>query len=93
MVHTDRRGFLKHGLVAAGGLGLGLVAWSRLARQGTAPEIHDIFGPLAPVKDQTTGLPVPDTDTAADWAQATAVEDNGLDAINGKKVQYPGWDL
>lgn len=37
--------------------------------------------------DQVTGQPVPDTDTAADWAQAT---DNDLD---GKKVQYPGWDL
>ena len=36
---------------------------------------------------QQTGRPVPDTDTAADWAQAT--DDN----INGKKVQYPGWDL
>lgn len=43
--------------------------------------------------DQSTGLPLSDTDTAADWAQATAVEDNGLDAINGKKVQYPGWGL
>ncbi|MBN1660996.1 MAG: lamin tail domain-containing protein, partial [Anaerolineae bacterium] len=37
--------------------------------------------------DQSTGLPVPDTDTAADWAQATD------DDINGKKVMYPGWDL
>jgi phosphatidylserine/phosphatidylglycerophosphate/cardiolipin synthase-like enzyme len=37
--------------------------------------------------DQATGQPVPDTDTAADWAQATD------DDINGKKVQYPGWDL
>jgi cardiolipin synthase len=37
--------------------------------------------------DQASGLPVPDTDTAADWAQATD------DPINGKKVQYPGWDL
>jgi hypothetical protein len=43
--------------------------------------------------NQATGLPIPDTDTAADWAQATAVEDNGLDSIIGKKVQYPGWDL
>jgi Lamin Tail Domain len=34
--------------------------------------------------DQATGLPVPDTDTASNWAQAT--DDN----INGKKVQYPG---
>jgi cardiolipin synthase len=37
--------------------------------------------------DQQTGRPVPDTDTASDWAQAT--DDN----INGKKVMYPGWDL
>lgn len=37
--------------------------------------------------DQSTGLPVADTDTLADWAQAT--DDN----INGKKVMYPGWDL
>jgi hypothetical protein len=37
--------------------------------------------------DQATGLPVPDTDTAADWAQATD------DDINDKKVMYPGWDL
>jgi len=42
--------------------------------------------------DQATGLPVPDTDTSTDWAQATAVEDNGLDPINDKKVQCPGWD-
>jgi len=30
---------------------------------------------------------VPDTDTAADWAQDPA------DSINGRKVLYPGWDL
>lgn len=38
-------------------------------------------------RDQATGLPVPDTDTAADWAQDPA------DQINGRKVLYPGWDL
>lgn len=38
-------------------------------------------------RDQATGLPVPDTNTAADWAQ-------GLDdVINGRKTRYPGWDL
>lgn len=37
--------------------------------------------------DQATGLPVPDTDAAADWAQAAD------DDINGKKLRYPGWDL
>ncbi|MGD1993640.1 MAG: lamin tail domain-containing protein, partial [Anaerolineae bacterium] len=36
---------------------------------------------------QATGRPVMDTDTAADWAQATD------DDINAKKVMYPGWDL
>jgi hypothetical protein len=40
--------------------------------------------------DQATGWPIADTDTAADWAQATTIEGNGLDNINGKKVQYPG---
>lgn len=36
--------------------------------------------------DETTGLPVPDTNTAADWRQ---------DAANpwlGRRVLYPGWD-
>ncbi len=37
--------------------------------------------------DQTTGLPVPDTDTAADWAQ------DPDDPIDGRKLRYPGWDL
>jgi len=38
-------------------------------------------------RDQATGLPVPDTDTAADWAQ-----DPG-DHYHGRRVLYPGWDL
>lgn len=58
MERTGRRGFLKHGLVAAGGLGLGLVAWSRFARNGEAPKFHHQLGPLYPVNDQTTGLPI-----------------------------------
>ena len=37
--------------------------------------------------DQATGRPVPDSDTAADWAQETT------DLVNGRKVRYPGWDL
>jgi phosphatidylserine/phosphatidylglycerophosphate/cardiolipin synthase-like enzyme len=36
-------------------------------------------------RDEGTGLPVADTDTAADWAQMTA------DPIAGRKVRYPGW--
>lgn len=38
-------------------------------------------------RDQATGLPVADTDTAADWAQDPA------DHLDGRKVRYPGWDL
>jgi hypothetical protein len=37
--------------------------------------------------DQRTGLPVPDTDTRADWAQ------DPNDIIDGRKAQYPGWEL
>lgn len=37
--------------------------------------------------DQRTGLPVPDTDTRADWAQ------DPDDILNGRKAQYPGWQL
>lgn len=58
MVRTDRRGFIKHGLVAAGGLGIGLTAWSRLARQGSPPGFHKTLGPLVPINDQSTGLPI-----------------------------------
>lgn len=37
--------------------------------------------------EQQTGQPVPDTNTAADWASWRD------DVINGRKVRYPGWDL
>ena len=37
--------------------------------------------------DQRTGLPVPDTDLRANWAQ------DPDDLINGRKAQYPGWEL
>lgn len=58
MARTDRRSFLKHGLVAAGGLGLGVAMWSRLATHGTPPKVHSVLGPLKAVNDQTTGLPI-----------------------------------
>lgn len=37
-------------------------------------------------RDQADGSPVPDTDSAADWAQSPD------DPINGRKVRYPGWE-
>ncbi|MFQ5594090.1 MAG: phospholipase D-like domain-containing protein [Anaerolineae bacterium] len=37
--------------------------------------------------DEATGRPVPDTDSAADWAQEVG------DPVHGRRVRYPGWDL
>ncbi len=37
-------------------------------------------------RGQTSGLPVADTDSVIDWAQDID------DPINGRRVQYPGWD-
>lgn len=39
------------------------------------------------LRDQQSGWPVPDTNTASDWAQANP------DPINGRRVLYPGWDV
>ncbi|HEX6384935.1 MAG TPA: lamin tail domain-containing protein, partial [Anaerolineae bacterium] len=54
-------------------------------------KVSGVFGEEGQIlyrrRDQATGSPVPDTNTAADWAQMTS------DAINGRKVLYPGWDL
>lgn len=37
--------------------------------------------------DEITGLPVPDTNTAADWAQ------DPNDPVHGRRVRYPGWNI
>ena len=39
------------------------------------------------IPDETTGRPITDTDTAADWIQSTG------DTLHGRRVLYPGWDL
>jgi cardiolipin synthase len=49
-------------------------------------------------RNESTALPLPDTNTAADWAQSTAPGINLFGPVDegdlyGKKVQYPGWDL
>lgn len=38
-------------------------------------------------REQVDGIPVVDTNTAADWAQDRS------DPTNGRKVRYPGWNL
>ncbi len=55
---AGRRSFLKRGLVAAGGLGLGLAAWSRFGKHGEPPGVHPALGPLSLVNDHSTGLPL-----------------------------------
>lgn len=59
---------------------------------GAAVQIYD-FGSasnegqiLFRKRQEANGMPVPDTDTRADWAQDPA------DNILGKQVEYPGWD-
>lgn len=37
--------------------------------------------------DELTGLPVPDTDSAEDWAQ------DPEDILQGRRVRYPGWSV
>jgi phosphatidylserine/phosphatidylglycerophosphate/cardiolipin synthase-like enzyme len=39
------------------------------------------------IPDEATGLPVADTDTAADWIQYTG------NVTYGRRVMYPGWDF
>jgi hypothetical protein len=59
---------------------------------GAAVQIYD-FGSassegqiLFRKRQEPDGMPVPDTDTRADWAQDPA------DNVLGKQVEYPGWD-
>lgn len=42
---------------------------------------------LARIPDEVTGLPIPDTDAAADWLQYTGA------LTMGKQALYPGWDF
>jgi len=71
------------------GAGSGLTGWQGPAVEPYRPTRS--FGAEGQILyrklDQATGLPVPDTDTLADWAQDPA------DVIDGRRVQYPGWDL
>lgn len=38
-------------------------------------------------RDELSGFPLADTNTAVDWAQ------DRLDNQNGRRIQYPGWDV
>ncbi len=51
----SRRKFIKTGLLAAGGIGLGLAGLQNFRNRGEAPGVHEALGPLRPVRDETTG--------------------------------------
>jgi phosphatidylserine/phosphatidylglycerophosphate/cardiolipin synthase-like enzyme len=74
-------------LVYEGG-NTGTPGWSGPSVYRYAPALFGAAGQVLHRKlNQLTGLPAPDTNTAADWAQETG------DPINGRKLQFPGWDL
>ncbi|MCA9873230.1 MAG: lamin tail domain-containing protein, partial [Anaerolineales bacterium] len=80
-------GILIDVLVYEGG-NTGQVGWSGAAlRPYTGSSLAQAGQILYRRRDQATGRPVADTDTAADWAQTAD------DVVNGRKVRYPGWDL
>jgi cardiolipin synthase A/B len=66
----------------------GMVGWSGPA---VVPYTQGFFGEEGQILSrklaQDNSLPIADTDTQADWAQAAD------DDYDGKKVRYPGWDL
>jgi len=58
MSRTSRRNFLAAGLAGAGTISLGLYAWSRYGGYGFSANIPESMGPLSPVRDETTGMPL-----------------------------------
>jgi cardiolipin synthase len=53
--------------------------------------LHSVFGKEGQIlyrkRDPTSGLPLPDSDSAFDWGQEST------DAYQGRQVRYPGWDI
>ena len=88
VILSDAVGTVIDTLVYEGGTTT-VIGWSGTAVQPYT--VASVFGAegqiLYRMRDQISGSPVPDTNTAADWAQSTG------DVVNGRKVLYPGWDL
>ncbi len=84
----DSQGNLVDALVYGSG-DTTVMGWSGLALQPYT--VRGVFAREGQIffrkLDQHSGLPVPDTDQAADWAQ------EGDDFFQGRRVRYPGWDL
>lgn len=88
VILRDNNGIIQDVLIYEGG-DVNQNGWSGPAVQPyTVPSVFGEKGQVIYRRlDQATGLPVPDTNTAVDWASWRD------DVINGRKVRYPGWDL
>ncbi len=73
--------------VLAYGKGIPVAGWQGPAVPHPYAGYNNLGQVLYRKLDASTGLPVPDTDSARDWAQDPA------DPFNGRKLRYPGWDL
>lgn len=84
----DRAGYLVDAMVYKAG-DASIDGWSGSSVKPYTPSL--IFAEKGQILyrklDEDTGLPVPDTNSVADWAQDPA------DPIHGRRVRYPGWDL
>ena len=58
MTKSSRRDFISTGLLGAGAASLGLLALSKYASGKENPALRDAMGPLRPVADESTGLPL-----------------------------------
>jgi secreted PhoX family phosphatase len=58
VVTTSRRRFLAGGLAGAGAVSLGLLAYASRVRGRVGANIPESMGPLRPVADEVTGLPL-----------------------------------
>lgn len=81
----DASGALLDALVYGKGIAEG--GWQGSAVPHPYPGFENRGQVLYRKLDESTGLPVPDTDSASDWAQ------DANDPFDGRKLRYPGWDL
>ena len=58
MASNSRRDFILTGLLGVGAASLGLLALSKYMSGRVNPAIRDALGPLRPVRDESTGLPL-----------------------------------
>lgn len=58
MMHASRRDFIAAGLLGAGAASLGLLALAKYSEGSKIPAIRDAMGPLFPLADENTGLPL-----------------------------------